>query len=137
MNDKLLQILFSPEQAQIIELSLAGDKHKHMRYLLSRIGACLVTKQARVIAITEKELWYLRDHIDLTISVGETLALDVIVNVYHVLCKYYDIPLEAVEYIPYEPEKLQIIVMEEDDASRSSSESSDKTRDSTEGAATA
>lgn len=123
MNDKLPQIFITPEEAQIIELSLAGDSHQNMRYLLTRVGACLVTGQARVIAITEQELWYLRDHIDLTISAGETIALNVIVNIYKVLCKHYGITLDPVEFIPYEPEKMQIMVMEEDNASRSTSES--------------
>jgi len=132
MNDTLPQILITPEEAQIIELSLSGDVHSNMRYLLARVGACLVIGQARVIAITEQELWYIRDHIDLDVSAGETTALHVIINIYKTLCKYYGITLNPVEYIPYEPEKLQIIVMEENNARRSSDETEDETRGSPE-----
>ena len=137
MNDKLPQILITPEEAQIIELSLKGDAHTSMRYLLARVGACLVTNQSRVIAITDQELWFIRDHIDLDVSAGETMALHVIINIYKTLCKYYGITLDPVEFIPYEPEKLQIIVMEENNARRSSDETEDETRGSPAETATA
>jgi len=109
MNDKLLQILINPQEAQIIELSLVGDKHKSMRYLLLRIGAILVTKQGRVVATTVDELWYLRDHINYDLVVGDVMALDLVINIYNTLCKHYDMILEPLEYITYEPEKMQII----------------------------
>ena len=114
MNDKLPQIVITPQEAQIIELSLAGEKHTEMRDPLVHIGACLVTKETRVVAMTCEQLWYIRDHIDLTLTAGDTLALDVIVNIYKVLCRAYDISLTDIDYVLLEHEKGQVMIRDED-----------------------
>ena len=117
MNDKLPQILITPQEAQIIELSLAGEKHTEMHDVLAHVGACLVTKETRVVAMTCDQLWYIRDHIDLSLTAGDTLALDVIVNIYKVLCKAYGIILTNIDYVLLEHEKGQVMIREENNAS--------------------
>jgi len=82
-------LVLTPQDAEIIEVSLRGDKCDVSRYrwFLKSIGDLLTGEQEREIELdfTDEELWFLRDNIDPAISVGELTGLDIIKKIYNLL----------------------------------------------------
>jgi len=88
-----VKLILTSEEAQIIEISLKGDKCDRerlsiMRPFLVSLGVSMLDDRDIEVDLTDKDLWFLRDYIDPCASVGNISGIDVIKKIYDVLLEH-------------------------------------------------